>query len=309
MSTNHHLNTAKKAKRDEFYTLREDIENELQYYTNHFADKVIYCNCDHEESEFWKCFADHFQEWKLKKLVASHYEAGKTSYKLEMTPDGNVIKTPLNGDGDFRSEECANIMKNADIVVTNPPFSLFREYISQIMDYKKKFLIIGMVNSLAYVSVYPLIKNHEIWLGHYKGGMDFKLPDNYELKGTNSWQKANGQKRARISVCWVTNLPNDEVCPPLELTKQYYGHEEDYPCYDNYDAINVDKIADIPKDYEGVMGVPVTFLYKHSLDQFNLLNANDFRKGRYKLDNIPKVAQSVRLNGIEKYTRILIQKI
>lgn len=285
---NTNLHSAKQAKNDEFYTQKGDIEAELQHYAEHFRGKVVYCNCDDPvESEFWKFFVRVFNAWGLKKLIATHYEPNEEnfSYKLEAVPDENgevkldmePIKTPLPCNGDFRSAACIELLKEADIVVTNPPFSLFREYVAQLMEYGKKFLIIGNSNALTYKEIFPLIRNNDMWLGITRqgtGSMWFRVPDDFPEK---SGQKVvDGVRYQTIgSSAWFTNLDHAVRHRPLDLRGNYYSPEK-YPTYDNYNAINVDKVADIPCDYDGVMGVPITFLGKYCPEQFEIVA---FRKG------------------------------
>ncbi len=272
MAGNKNLTDAKKAKNDEFYTQRADIEAELSHYEKHFRNKIVYCNCDDpEESEFWKFFVRVFQPWGLKKLIATHYDPNvhNFSYKLEAMSDKNKkftmyeepIKTPLPCNGDFRSKACIELLKEADIVVTNPPFSLFREYVAQLMEYGKKFVIIGNMNAITYKEFFPLVKDNKVWIG-YMHLKHFLQPD--------------GTIKTFGNIMWFTNLDIKKRHVPIDLRGNYYkGHEDKYPKYDNYDAINVDKVADIPIDYDGVMGVPITFLDKYCPEQFEIVT---FRK-------------------------------
>lgn len=281
---NTNLRNASRAKKDEFYTSYADIERECEKYREQFAGKVIYCNCDDpEESNFFKYFADNFDFFKLKKLITTHYEAGKPTYKLEidhkldLNDDGkidisDVERTPLIGDGDFRNKECKKLLQEADIVITNPPFSLFREYVKQLMDFDKKFLILGNVNSITYKETFKLIRQNRIWLGHsiHSGDREFRVPDDYPLTAAGVRIDENGTKFIRVKgVRWFTNLDYTERHEDIILYKQYSPDE--YPTYDNYDAINVDKTADIPQDYAGNMGVPITFLDKYNPEQFDII--------------------------------------
>ena len=263
-ASNKNLTEAKKAKNDEFYTQREDIEAELSHYANHFYDKIVYCNCnDDEESEFWRFFIRVFQQWSLKKLIAVHYEPNEDnfSYKLEAISVKNgqlaIMKSFLLCNGDFRSAECIELLKEADIVVTNPPFSLFREYVAQLVEYGKKFLIIGNINAVTYKEYFPLIKDNKVWLGSSinSGNCEFRVPNYYPLYGACCRIDENGTKYIRVKgVRWFTNLDIKKRHMPIDLRGNYYkGHEDKYPKYDNYDAINVDKVADIPIDYDGVI--------------------------------------------------------
>ncbi len=274
------LKAAKKAKKDEFYTQLADIEKELGHYKNHFKGKTVYCNCDDpRRSNFVRYFRDNFTALGLKKLFATCYgRAGdllsnKTTpaLKLEYTGSGEVIE-PLNGDGDFRSPECIDILKQANIVVTNPPFSLFRPYVAQLMEYGKKFLIIGNMNAVTYKEIFPLIKENKLWCGPSikSGDRTFGVPDHYPLDAATVWIDENGKKFIKVkSVRWFTNLDHDKRHEELILDRTYTP--EDYPTYDNYDAIEVSKTKNIPIDYAGVMGVPISFLDKYNPDQFKIL--------------------------------------
>lgn len=297
MAKNKNLTQAKKAKNDEFFTLISDIEKELKNYKKYFEGKVVYCNCDDpEESNFWKFFELNFEEYKLKKLISTHYDAEKPTYKLELFADvdgdgkitkGDIIKTPLKQNGDFRSEESINLLKESDIVVTNPPFSLFREYVAQLMKYKKKFLIIGNKNAINCKEIFPLIKDEKIWLGYY-------CPNEFRLPNGDTTKKVNGLCR------WFTNLDIKKRHKDLILYKKYTA--KDYPKYDNYDAIEVGKVADIPKDYNGVMGVPITFLDSYNPKQFEIVGQMDNSNITETNFGYPFV------NGKKKYARILIKR-
>lgn len=314
------LTAAKKAKKDEFYTQLTDIEKELRYYTSHFKSKVVFCNCDDpEESNFWVFFRDNFALLGLKKLISTHYEKGKRSYKMELTgaryEDGelkfdNFVKTPLKGDGDFRSVECIEILKEADIVVTNPPFSLFREFVAQLMEYKKKFLIIGNINAASYKEVFPLIRDNEIWMGAsiHSGDREFRVPDDYPLNAAGYRVDENGVKFIRVKgVRWFTNMDYPQRHEDLILYKTY--NPDDYPTYDNYDAINVGVTKEIPRDYSGVMGVPITFLDKFNPDQFEILGLTSSSKEvTGGLMKNPQDTTRARIAGKLSYARILIKR-
>ena len=238
--SNKKLNAAKKAKNDEFWTLMPDIEKEVSQYKDQFEDKVIYCNCDdYRWSNFYKYFKDHFKEYKLKRLIASCLTGEYASY------DGNVETTGKLQNGDFRKEESIELLKTADIIVSNPPFSLFREYIAQLIKYKKKFLIIGNQNAVTCKEIFPLIKEHKIWLGNRKmSPWEFRIPDS-----ATEWKRIddNGEKYDTLGlVCWFTNLPVKRFDEKITLVKTY--NSKDYPKYDNYLAFNVDKVKDIPKN-------------------------------------------------------------
>lgn len=294
--SNKNLHKANKAKNDEFYTQLSDIHNELNYYEKHLKNKTIFCNCDDPLiSNFFQYFSYDFERLKLKKLITTCYSnTGEATY-LEYTGDKNGNKVPdieeigikkLKGNGDFRSEESITLLKEADIVISNPPFSLFREYVAQLIEYKKKFLIIGNQNAITYKETFKLIKDNKIWLGHKSNiVMDFKVPDNYSSK--------NGYVKVP-AISWFTNLSHNKRNEDLILYKKY--NKEEYPKYDNYDAINVDKVKDIPVDYNGIMGVPITFLGKHNPEQFEIIG---YHNGGNK---------NFTINKKYKYGRIHIKK-
>ena len=308
---NKNLNAAKTAKKDEFYTQMSDIEMELQHYWPHFHDKVVLCNCDDPyESNFFKYFALHFNHLGLKKLICTCYngspiqgdelslpfdfedeESKKIAHKVVITEvkdlngDGAVdlsdVRILLQNDknvlstletGDFRSKECIELLKEADIVVTNPPFSLFREYIAQLMEYEKKFLIIGNIMSVTCKEVFPYIMNNRVWLGPSitSGDRVFNVPDYYPLVAAGCGIDTNGRKYIRVKgVRWYTNLEHKKRHEELDLVCRYSADE--YPKYDNFDAIDVGQTMDIPCNYEGVMGVPITFLDKYNPEQFDII--------------------------------------
>lgn len=289
---NKNLTQAKKAKNDEFYTQLSDIEKELYHYRDFFRGKVVFCNCDDPEySNFWKYFQMNFFFLGLKKLISTHYEPGKQSYKMEIVsadlPSGQLgipdyVKTPLEGDGDFRSDECIEIFKEADVVVTNPPFSLFREYVSQLMEYEKKFIIIGNINAITYKEFFSLLRNNKVWVGTgFNLSMIFRSPYKNELESNRKFVQAKGYDPDYYiktpAVCWYTNVDIQKRHTPMDLYMHYYGNEDHYPKYDNYDAINVDKTCEIPEDYDGVMGVPITFLDKYCPEQFEIVALGNSR--------------------------------
>jgi len=292
---NSSLAKAKAIKNDEFYTQLTDIEKELRYYKPHFKDKVILCNCDDPRvSSFFKYFSLNFEYLGLKRLICTCYKnqdidlfsqhtAEKAVYtiyegdknKNKQVDEEEIEVHELKGDGDFRSQECIELLKQADIVVTNPPFSLFREYVAQLIKYDKKFLIIGNQNAITYKEIFPLIKNNKIWLGYKNGDMSFKVPADSEPRKTRFWIDESGQKwRSLGNACWYTNLDIKKRHEEIILFKKY--NPQDYPTYDSYNAIEVSKIKDIPMDYDGVMGVPITFLDKYNPEQFEIVA---FRKG------------------------------
>lgn len=329
MGTNASLRKADKAKNDEFYTRLEDIEKELSHYKAYFKGKTVFCNCDDPyESNFFKYFAMNFNFLGLKKLIATCYDSSpvvgeqlslfpdKRPYKIEITEvtdengDGAIdladveylLKNKHNTraklqSGDFRSEECTELLKQADIVVTNPPFSLFREYVAQLIEYNKKFLIICNKNALTYKEIFPLIKENKLWIGY---------------ESPNEFFDGNGKITKQVNgLCrWLTNLDIAKRHEMLPLYKKYFA--EEYPKYDNYPAINVDKTADIPYDYDGLMGVPITFLDKYNPEQYEIIDAIN----RYSLFDVFGTNEQVRknhshtcnINGEAKYFRIIIRR-
>jgi len=316
---NRTLHIAKSSKKDEFYTQISDIERELKHYKEHFESKVVFCNCDDpRNSNFFKYFAYNFENLGLKKLITTCYKNQETDlffedesekavfleYKGDLNgnkiPDAEEIGVkPLIGDGDFRSRESIELLKKSDIVVTNPPFSLFREYVDQLVKYEKKFLIIGNINAITYKEIFKLIKDNKAWLGINmgRGISGFIVPKDYELFGTETRIDEDGNRIVSTNNClWLTNLDTFRRHEDIVLTKKYYGNEIEYPKFDNYDAINVNKTQDIPMDYEGIMGVPITFLHEFNPEQFELIK---FRKGNDEKD--------LSINGKCPYFRILIK--
>lgn len=278
MARHKDLQKAHKEKNDEFYTRIEEVSAEMRYYRKHFKDKIIFCNCDDPVwSAFWKYFHLNFEELGLKKLISTHYDKEEPTYKMEYfggndndTEDG--IKTPLEGNGDFRNAECIELLKEADIIVTNPPFSLFREYVAQLMEYNKNFIIIGNINAITYKEFFPLLKENKIWIGAsiHSGDRMFYVPDDYPLKASGCGIDETGRKWIKVKgVRWFTNLDYPQRHEKIILWKEY--NEEEFPTYDNYNAINIDKTAEIPKDFDGFMGVPVTYMDKHNPEQFEII--------------------------------------
>ena len=270
MPNNRNLNLAKKTKNDEFYTRYEDIAKELPYYKEQLANKIIYCNCDNPKySNFYKFFKDNFHEYKLKSLIATYFNPDSYTYKTTFDGQSEIVE-PLNSYGDFRSPTCIDILQQVDIVITNPPFSLFREFVGVLTKYDKKFIVIGSLNAIAYKEVFPLLKDNKIWLGSYLSNIAFRVPDYYEEKSNQCRIDKDGKKwRSMGNICWFTNLGNPQPSKELNLTKYY--NENKYPKYENYNAINVDKVDDIPYDYNGIIGVPITFLTKYNPEQFEII--------------------------------------
>lgn len=346
------LAQAKDAKKDEFYTQLVDIEKELRNYKPYFKDKVVLCNCDDPyESNFFKYFALSFNALGLKKLIATCYNGSpvsgnellldfgdtvedpkKIAYKVEisevkdvngdgainladikylMQNDKNIISI-LKGNGDFRSQECVELLKQADIVVTNPPFSLFREYLAQLIQYDKLFLIIGNVNAISYKESFRLIKANKMWLGQsiHSGDREFRVPNNYPMTAAGQRIDENGIKYIRVKgVRWFTNMDYPQRHEDLVLYKHYTP--EEYPTYDNYEAINVNISNDIPCDYEGVMGVPITFLDKYNPDQFEIMGLSASAGYNAEIVGVPLLQKGDArplINGKNTYARILIRK-
>lgn len=327
-SKNNNLNSAKNAKDDEFYTQLSDIEKEIKHYKEHFKGKTVYCNCDDPRvSNFFHYFSHNFENLGLKKLIAicyksqsvdlfSHHDCEKAIY-LEYFGDKNGNKVPdpseiginyLDSDGDFRSKESIELLKQADIVVTNPPFSLFREYVAQLIEYKKRFLIVGSQNAVTYKEIFSYIKDNLLWLGYNSGDMAFKVPYHYEPREVRYWEDDSGQKwRSMGNICWYTNLEIQKRYEEIILCKLY--NKDSYPLFDFYNAINVNKVADIPLNYSEPMAVPITFLDKYNPSQFEILNCNDFRKN----DKVPLKDHGLikdkdsAINGKPTYVRILIR--
>lgn len=315
-ATNNTLHKAKSSKSDEFYTLLDDIERELTHYREHFRGKTIYCNCDNpKESNFFKYFFYNFKDFGLKKLIASYYVPDTYDLFDSTVPEhGGFIECTINdvtseisklpvktlkGNGDFRSQECNSLLKEADIVVTNPPFSLFREFVAQIVRNNKQFLIIGNINAITYKEIFHLIQTDQIWLGIHlgRGISGFKVPNHYEMYGSETRVSGNGDHIISPNNClWLTNLDTQARHAPLRLTKIYTGNEYLYPKFDNFNGINVNRTQDIPMDYDGAIGVPITFLHKYNPAQFEIIQ---FRKGNDGKD--------LAVNGKCPYFRILIR--
>ena len=307
-ATNTNLCNAKKAKNDEFYTRYEDIEAEVMKYRKQFRDKVVYLPCDdpaEKKSEFWSFFVANFESFGLKKLIATHYEENGQAYKIWIDrdndlnydgwiDDGDAVQEDLAGNGDFRSPECIEILKECDIVCTNPPFSLFREFVNVIMTHGKQCLIIGSQNAFTYKEIFPLIKDNKLWTG-YNMVKKFIQPD--------------GSIKTFGNICWFTNLTTNKRNDEMVLTKNY--NLIDYPKYENYEAIEVNRLVNIPKDYDGVMGVPITFIDKYNPEQFEILghtSSSDKSPEVEALRTDPNHRNRGLINGKEKYDRILIRR-
>ncbi len=322
---NTNLQMAKNAKDDEFYTTYETIEKEIAHYVQHFKEKIVLCNCDDPfESNFCRFFLKNFNVLRLKRLICTSFSSSKilgtqislkdsenealtkeNGYVLDITEICNgqdklsdeyvtqfllqskAIKK-LKGDGDFRSEECLRYLSECDIVVTNPPFSLFKEIVAEIVKHKKHFLIIGNQNALTYKEIFPLIQNNQVWTGYQFGEMKFRVPDSSEPRSTRYWVDETGQKwRSLGNAMWLTNLDNDRRHERLNLTKRY--NPEEYPKYDDYDAINVRRITDIPYDYPGIMGVPITIINRYNSEQFEIVGEANHGSDNYDAINVRRI--------------------
>ena len=279
LASNNGLNEARSAKKDEFYTLLTDIEKELKNYKRHFKNKTVFCNSDDpDESNFWRYFEMNFEKLGLKKLISTHYHESRPTFKQELFIDKNGKKkfkrTNLRQNGDFRSPESIAILKESDICVTNPPFSLFREFIAQLIDLNKKFLVIGSINAVTTKNIFPLIRDKKLWIGQSirSGDREFRIPSDYPLQTTGYRVDELGNRYIRVKgVRWFTNLDYRERHKDITLSCRYYDNRSKYPTYENFNAIEVGKVKDIPTDYNGIMGVPITFLDKYNPDQFEII--------------------------------------
>ena len=295
---NSNLHTAKKAKNDEFYTRYDDIEAEVMKYRKYFKDKVVYLPCDdpaEKKSEFWSFFVNNFDAFGIRKLIATHYNENGKTYKIWIDrdnsgdgyiDDADALQEELIGNGDFRSPDCVEILKECDIVCTNPPFSLFREFVSLIMTHQKKFLIIGNQNAFTYKEIFSLIKTNQIWTG-YNMVKKFYQPD--------------GSIKEFGNVCWFTNMQTSKRIEELVCTKSF--STTNYAEYDNYEAIEVSRVANIPKDYSGVMGVPITFIDKYNPEQFEILSCSAFSDPEFF------GCGALYVNGRKTYARVLVKRI
>ena len=332
-SLNRNLHAAKNSKKDEFYTQLSDIEKELRHYKHHFKGKVVYCNCDDPRvSNFFHYFSYNFEKLGLKKLIATCYKnqnidlfsQNDSEQAICLEYDGDKNKNslpdpkeigikPLKGDGDFRSKECIELLKQSDIVVTNPPFSLFREYVTQLVEYKKKFVIIGNKNAITYKEIFKLIKENKMWIGNTPMSTDllFDVSEDFAKELVSSKKEGSGYKiingvvKGRAQAIWFTNLDITKRHEDLILYKKY--NPKEYPVYDNYNAINIDKTTDIPCDYKGNMGVPISFLDKYNPDQFEIIDGLN----RYSILDGPtdktRGKYLAQVNGKPTYVRIVIK--
>ena len=331
-SLNNNLKKAKAGKNDEFYTELTDIEKELRHYKEHFKGKTVFCNCDDPRiSNFFHYFSHKFEDLGLKRLITTCYKnqerdlfsehKSESAIWLEYTGDKNGDRVPnpeeigihkLKGDGDFRSQESIDLLTQADIIVTNPPFSLFREYVAQLIEHDKKFLIIGNQNVITYKEIFKLIKENKLWAGVDNGGTKwFKVPDHYDIQTETRIKNVDGQKYFSMgSVFWFTNLDNRKRHEDIILYKTYYGNESEYPTYDNYDAIEVNKVANIPMDYKGFMGVPITFVDKYNPEQFEILGMASSAGYNEEVVGIPFLGERDArplINGKNTFARVIIK--
>lgn len=332
-ATNKTLQQAKKSKSDEFYTVLSDIEKELRHYKKHFKGKVVLCNCDDPRvSNFFHYFSYNFEKLGLKKLIATCYKSqevnlysrhdNESAIYLEYDGDKNLNNVPdpdeigiqnLSGDGDFRSDECIALLKQSDVVVTNPPFSLFREYVRQLVEHDKKFLVIGTWNAITYKDIFTLIKQDKLWIGvnSNRNFSGFIVPEHYPLHGTEARIDDEGNRIVSSNnTCWFTNIDNAKRHENLILYKTY--NKEEYPEYDNFNAIEVSQVTNIPLDYDGVMGVPITFLNKYNPEQFEIVGC-DFEAKEGLLPSLLKNGWSGKIdrcymNGKRMYARIFVKR-
>lgn len=307
------LNEARSKKNDEFYTQLTDVAKELIHYKAHFKDKVVLCNCDDPTwSAFWKYFHLNFAELGLKKLISTHYDREEATYKMEYTggDDNDIgvgVKTPLKGDGDFRNQECLDLLDECDIVVTNPSFSLFRDYVAVLMEHNKQFLVLGNINAITYKDVFKLVMENKIWLGYRQLNKDmyFNVPANIQKwlvenkKEGSAYKIIDNKIMGRLaSACWYTNIDHSKRHKRIDTGYRYSKY---YAKYDNYNIINVDKLKEIPMDYYGIMGVPITYMAIHNPEQYDILGIAN--SARY-------IGQEciTKINGKKIYNRILIKK-
>ena len=327
MAGNSNLHMSRSGKTDEFYTQLSTIEDELRHYRRYFRDKVIFCNADDPAigedgqdhfgdglggytSNFFRYFQLNFHQLGIKKLITTHYVPKGASYKFEIVRTGNdnqaeppeYIRTPLQGNGDFRSPECVELLKQSDIVVTNPPFSLMKEYVPLIQESGKQFLVLGNMNHITFKEIFHYFYDHKMWLGYNSGHFWFRVPDYYPAKNTDFKQDEAGRKWRRMgNICWFTNMDIEKRHEPLNLYMRYTP--ENYPKYDNFDAIHVEKVAEIPLDYFGIISVPITYFASHCDTQFEILGKLDGGTTNNPLD----LAKPI-LEGEAKYKRIAIRR-
>lgn len=305
MTSNCNLHKAKTSKNDEFYTLYSDIEKEIIVYKKFLVGKTIYCNCDdYTVSNFYKYFSNNFEKLSLKKLIVSCYKENSNGYGIVKTHEKET-KFHLQNDGDFSSKECLTVLEKSDIIITNPPFSLLRKYIECVSKYNKSFLFLGPLNCVGWKEVFPLIQENKLWVSNYLSNISFLVPNEYENNTTRCYTKDSQKYMSFGNICWFTNIENENKRQKLTLTKQY--DPEVYPKYLNYNGINIDKVPDIPYDYSGVMGVPITFLSKFCPTQFKIVG---FRKGENGKDlEYELINKNGETKKVYPYSRILIKKL
>ena len=316
---NQHLHAARKAKKNEFYTSLEDVKAELIKYKEYFTGKKVLLNCnDTEDSAFWQFFLKNFDAWRLEELVGISYVEGGHGEVITVRTDkdlngdgfideNDIMRTTLEGDGSFDSKESKEYLAKCDIVCTNPPFSLFRDFMAVLFESGKRFIVLGNNNAITYKEIFSKIKNGEMWLGYSSNKtMTFRVPDSYESNTLNE----KGEKLAKVpAISWYANLPVSRQEEPIPLTASYYddtNKKEEYPTYDNYDAIEVSRVANIPRDYFGVMGVPITFLGKYCPEQFEIvgLSRHNMDGGYWHVGTCTEAT----INGKKKYARVLIKR-
>ena len=277
--SNLNLNKAKIVK-DEFYTLYSDVENEMKYYEEYFENKIVYCNCDNPiHSNFWLYFAVNFERLKIKKVISTYIDDMSYVYeRINVNGKPIISKTKLESNGSFDSDECIEILKECDVVVTNPPFSLFRDYVNQLIQYKKRFLVVNTLNAITNPVIFNEVKNNKLWLG---------------VNNIKGFVNPTGEIKKFGNTIWYTNIKHNNINESLLLTKQYT--ETSYLKYDNYDAVNINYVKDIPIDYNGYMGVPISFLEKYNPNQFRIVK---LLEGKYRY-----------VQGKAIYQRLIIIKI
>ena len=291
--SNQALNKARASKNDEFYTRIEDVEKECRHYDVFFFGKSVYCPCDNPKwSSFWKYFSDNFSRLGLKSLASTYYNGGETSFATVMTGPESVVSHPLVDDGDFRSKECRDILERSDVVVTNPPFSLFRIFLSSVIELNKQFLIVGNNQALCYKELFPLILSGKVWTGYERGSTMFGYPADYVPRQVTIFFDADGKPWKCVSICWYTNLGPLRRGNPVRFVRQYSGHENEYRFIDGTQILNVDNLRDIPSDWHGDLAVPITLLLDWDPEQFEVLGQVKYCK----------------IDGKELFTRLLVRK-
>ena len=300
MGRSHELNKARKEKKDEFYTSYDDIEKEISYYGSYFQNKIVYCNCDNRDSMFLKFFLNNYNKLELRGLIATGYrENSNGDYFFKdkyITLFGRT-----DNEGSYSSEDNTRLLELCDVVVTNPPFSKFRAYLKYLTDRNKDFLLLGNINSLTNKDIFDLIRSNRLWLGAsiHSGDREFRVPDDYPLEAAGV-RVENDIKYIRVKgVRWITNIRHSYI-PTLNLSKNLNTAQWQY--YDNYDGINVNKVSEIPSDYFGKIGVPITYLDKHNSNMFEILGLD------VQQEDNPRPNHRLTINGQETYARIIIRR-